>query len=113
MVQVMAGEGLMARLVEFEMQDGGSIVVEVDESVAGPELASTPGEIAGKAAQSFEQAAQRIKAIAGTVLSQVKELGPEAVSVELGIKFSAEAGAILAKTAGEGNCKITLSWKKS
>jgi len=38
-------------------------------------------------------------------------LAPESVSVEFGIKFSAQAGVVLAASAVEGNCKITLSWK--
>ena len=44
-------------------------------------------------------------------MRQVTSLGPETVEVEFGVKFNATAGVILASSAVEGNCKVTLSWK--
>ncbi len=60
---------------------------------------------------SFEEATAKIRPIAQAVLAHVKDLGPQEVTVELGLTFSAEAGVILAKTTGEGSCKVKLSWK--
>jgi hypothetical protein len=100
----------MKREVEFK-HGSGVIVVEVDQTAPrGDQLGATEGTIA-KAKQSFEEAASGIRPIAETILGQVSALGPKHVSVEFGIKFSAQAGVILASSAIEGNCKITLSWK--
>ena len=37
---------------------------------------------------------------------------PDEVSIELGLKFSVEAGIIIAKTATEAYLKISLKWKE-
>ena len=103
----------MSRLVEFPLeQGGGRVVVEVEDSIAGPARVARAGEVAEKAAQTFEDAADGIRSIARTVLDRLVDLGPQTVVVELGVKFSATAGVILAKAASEGNCKITLTWTK-
>ena len=103
----------MARLVQFPLEEGGNIVIEVeDERLSGPVPAATPGELAGEAMMSFEKATAKLRPIGRAVLDQVKDLGPCETKVELGIKFSAEAGIILAKASGEGTCKVTLTWKK-
>lgn len=101
----------MTRLVEFPLEAGGSVIVQVDETETGPVPAATPGEIAARARISFEEATARLRPIAQAVLAQVKDLGPREVTVELGLTFSAEAGVILAKTTGQGSCKVTLKWK--
>lgn len=102
----------MARLVEFPLEGGGSVLVEVDEQVAGPVRAAGPGEIAAKAQQSFQATMSALRPIAESVLSQVRDLGPGSVTLELGIKFTAGAGVVIAKTETEGTLKLILSWKK-
>ena len=46
----------MKRLIEFPLEEGGSIVVEVDEPApeGGVVRAARPGEVAAKAGQTFE-----------------------------------------------------------
>lgn len=101
------------QLIEFPMEDGdGRVVVEMDPTLSGPIPAASPGEIAGRAATTMEEAAAGIRPIARAILNQLTELGPQAVTVELGIKFSAKAGVVLASAASEGHCKVTLSWDK-
>jgi hypothetical protein len=103
---------VMERLVRFPLEGGGSVIVQVDEQRSGPVPSANPGEIATKAKMTFEQAAAQLRPIAKTLLEEVKDLGPHDVEIELGISFSAEAGVVLAKTSVEGNCKVTLTWKK-
>jgi hypothetical protein len=96
--------------IEFS-HDGGVIIVEVDEIIPrGDRLVAREG-VAERATQSFEEAVGGIRPIAETIMRQVAALAPESVSVEFGIKFSAQAGVILASSAVEGNCKVTLNWK--
>lgn len=98
-------------LIEFRSNDG-PIVVEIEQGLTGPLPAASPGEVAGKAKDSFSEAVAGIKPIAEAVIGQLRELGPTETTVEFGIKFSAKAGVILASAATEGQCKITLSWTK-
>jgi hypothetical protein len=108
----------MKRLIEFPLQEGGAIMVEVDSSpaptgktVRGP----TATEVVEKARQSFETSLERIKPVAAAIIAKLRELSdqPEQVSVEFGIKLSAEAGVVLASTGVEANFKVTLMWKRA
>lgn len=101
----------MSKLVEFRLAEGGSVLVQVDDKGSGPVPAASPGDLAAKAKMTFEEAVAKLRPIAQAVLDQVKDLGPREVQVELGLKFSAEAGVILAKTSAEGTCKVTLTWQ--
>jgi hypothetical protein len=102
----------MTRLVRFPLEDGGSIVVEVDEAVAGPVRAAKPGEVIATAGETFERAVAGLRPVVEVILRQLRDLGPETVTVELGVKFGGEAGVILAKSTVEAACKVTLAWKK-
>jgi Trypsin-co-occurring domain 1 len=101
----------MARLVAFPLEGGGQVLVEVEEVAGGPVRAAVrPGEMAETAKRTFDEAVGGIRAIAEKVMAQVRDLGPNTVEVEFSVKFSGEAGVILAKTAAEGACTIKLSW---
>jgi hypothetical protein len=39
-----------------------------------------------------------------------KSLDPDEVSLEFGVKFNATAGAVIAKTSGEGHLTVKLVW---
>lgn len=108
----------MKRLIEFPLQEGGAIMVEVDSSPAptGKTVRGvTPAEVVEKARQSFETSLERIKPVAAAIIAKLRELSdqPEQVSVEFGIKLSAEAGVVLASTGVEANFKVTLMWKRA
>ena len=53
----------MRHLVEFPLQDGGSILVQVDEPApeGGIVKAASAGEVLEKAEQSFEDALEKLK----------------------------------------------------
>lgn len=40
------------------------------------------------------------------------EVRPDEVQVEFGVKLSAQAGAVIAKTGVEGHLKIKLTWTR-
>lgn len=46
----------LKQLLEFPLQDGCTIVVEVDEGAAGTQRAARPGEVAEQVQKSFEEA---------------------------------------------------------
>jgi len=105
-----------SHLIEFELIDGvGYVVVEMDEPVSGVTQAARPGEVAAKASQTFEDAMDRIRPIATTLVSKVRDLAdpPDEAEFEFGLKLTAEAGAILTSAGGEAHCKVTLTWKRN
>lgn len=105
----------MKRLLEFPLEEGGSIFVEV-ESTSLDQLipASLPGDVAAKVALTLEAALDRVQPAAKAIVSKLRGLvdPPDEVSVEFGIKMSASAGAVIASADTEANFKVNLTWKR-
>ena len=106
----------MKRAMEFATESGETVLVEVDDR-AGAEGAmrgTRGGDIAGKAARTFEQALAGIKPAAEAVVSAVGALSekPDEVQVTFGLKLTATV-AMIASTGAEGNFEVTLSWKRN
>jgi hypothetical protein len=107
----------MKHLIEFPLQDGGKMVVEVDEpETPGQVLQASirPGEITERAKETLEDALDKIKPAAQSVINKLRQLHdePDEISVEFGIKLSAEAGAFIASAGIEANYKVGLKWTK-
>ena len=109
---------VMKPLVEFALDDGSSILIEVEDLPrmgADEGLVSIPGQqIIVKAQKSFSDALEKIKPTAATIVDKVRSLPdpPDEVEVKFGIKMAAEARAVVAAASLEGNYEITLKWKK-
>lgn len=106
----------MQRLIEFPLEDGGTVLVELDEPEpeGGVVRAARPGEIAARAGQTFEAALERIKPAAGAIIAKLRSLSdlPDEIKVAFGLKLSAEAGVFVASAGTEANFKVALTWKR-
>ena len=101
--------GLVTALIEMPLEDGGSVVVEMEHASGGVVKAGR-AEVAGRAAQSLESALDSVVPAARAVMEKVAEARPQSVTVEFGVKLSAGAGAVIARTSGECNFKVILRW---
>jgi hypothetical protein len=106
----------MKRLIEFPLQDGSSMIVEVDEpeTFGGVTRTARPSDVIEKAHQTLDDALDKITPAAQTVISKLRGLHdePDEIEVEFGIKLSAAAGAFVASAGVEANYKVTLKWAK-
>jgi len=103
----------MDNLVRFPLSGGDCVVVQLDAPVnEGPLPAANRAGIMRDAQIGFEDAAAKLRPIAQVLLEQTKDLGPDEVRLELSVKFCAEVGIILAKSAAEGHCRLGMIWKK-
>ena len=109
----------MKQLIEFSLNDGTFILVEVNEEDASEKeyTGSRSGrsiEIMRRANHTFEQALDAVKPAADTILRKLRELyeQPDEIEVTFGLKISAEAGAFVAATGIDANYAVTLKWKK-
>lgn len=106
----------MRRLVEFELESGGSILVEVDveDDLADGELvpAANAGELVAMAGQSLEQALSSVRRVAASIIAQLEDLPrkPDEVTVEFGVKLAGKANAVFASGSAEANLNVTLTW---
>jgi len=108
--------GRVGRLVEFPLQDGGSVLVQVDDAAAGGPVTRGLGDrhVTVQAAQTFEQAVSRVQPAAQALIARLRALAdaPDEVGVEFGLELSAEAGAFIAAASSSANFKVSLTWHR-
>ena len=107
----------MKRFVAFKLNDGSTIVVEVDEpeTVGGAvRAARSPKDLLDEAKHSFDEALQKIQVATESAITSLRNLSqkPDEITMEFGFNFSAEFGAIIAKASADANYKVTLNWKR-
>jgi hypothetical protein len=106
----------LKQLIEFSLEDGTSFLMEVDEpeTIAVERVALPSGRLVLKAQQSFEEALDKIKPVASTLISKLRGLNTPAdeVEVKFGLKLTADAGAIFTSVGGEVSYEITLKWNQ-
>jgi len=97
-----------------EQGDAGHVVMEVEENDSGGGRTGKAGQIAATATRSLAESFDQVRGAAAVLLDRLSTLpsAPSTVQVELGVKINAEAGAVIAKTAAEGNFTVRLSWER-
>jgi hypothetical protein len=112
------GSAMVRQLVEFPLQDGGTVVVQVEDGPGGGQLTRGWGDseprVVEQARQTFEQAVGRLQPAVQALLGQLRTLAeaPEQVQVEFGLQLSAEVGAFVAGASTTGNFKVSLTWHR-
>lgn len=103
------------QLIKFPLEEGGFIWVEVNTAeTQGLVPASRGSEVSQEARQTFEAALEKVRPAAQAIIGKLRALHdpPDEVTIEFGLKMSAEAGAIIAAAGAEANYKVTLTWKR-
>lgn len=96
--------------------DEGPVVVEVDSRDPGFRSVARRGEdgeiheVEGR----FESALNNVRGAAISALRTFRDraLDPDAIELEFGVKLSAVAGAVIARTAAEGHLTVKLTWSR-
>jgi hypothetical protein len=107
----------MKRLVQFPLDEGGSVVVEVDEPPAGPVtrgLGPDRSNLVEKADKTFEDATAAVTPAARSLIARVRSIDdpPDEVGIEFGVQLSAQTGAFIASVAAEANFKVSMTWRR-
>jgi hypothetical protein len=100
----------MADVVRYQVGDGSSVLVEVDEDTYGVENVARGSDGVLNAGERLESALASVRAAAQATLDTLTKLSPETVEVEFGIKLAGQAGALIAKTSAEGHFTVKLTW---
>lgn len=104
----------MPELARFTVRGQRSVVFEIDDDGDGIRQAGLgrKGKIVDTQ-QAFESRLSDIRAAASAALSMLGEdLRPDEVTLRFGIKMTVEAGAVIARTAVEGNMEVEMSWHR-
>jgi inner membrane protein involved in colicin E2 resistance len=106
----------MKRLIEFPLEDGSTIMVEVDESKVEDGLvpvSTKPGEVE-KAQTTFEAAVSKIRPVAESVINTLHDIPkrPDEIELEFGLKLNGKTGIYIASVGNEVNFQVRLTWKQ-
>jgi hypothetical protein len=106
----------MNNLVEYQLSDGGSIFIEVEENnntLMGGQPVSMGGQIIRSANEMLNLYAPLVN-FAKDFKEKVKDTISDAdsITLEFGAKIGADIGCIIAKSQVEANFKVSISWKK-
>jgi hypothetical protein len=104
----------MNKLVKFDVEDGATVLIEVEEmKFEGVEPVSKPiDELAAQASQSLGKALDGLTPMIRTLKNRLNALTDPAdeVEVKFSVKLTAEVGAIITHLGGEATYEITLKW---
>ena len=111
----------MANFVEFPLEGGGTILIEVVDDAktqtgfARAGVADATKDIAEKASQSFDSAMENIRKSSNLLVNKLRDLSqpPDEMEVVFALKASGELGNIaVGKGGAEANYSVRLKWKK-
>lgn len=104
-------------IFELPVASGGTVFLEVDERDRGAKTYRGSGSdtVIKAAGETFDSVVGRLRPVADALASQLGSLGhaPNEVSVEFGVKLTADASVVIAKAASDASLRITLSWQNA
>ena len=108
----------MKRLVEFPLDQGGSVLVEVDEPSAGPVVrgfGKDQPSLAERTDKTFEEATASVTPAARSLIKRLRSIDdpPDEIGVEFGVRLSAQTGAFIASVAADANFTVSMTWRRS
>jgi hypothetical protein len=102
----------VSELVRFDAGNGEWLLVETDDDAVGLDrVGRRDADGVVSASTRLEEAVAQVKPAIRSVLATLRELEPDQHEIEFGIKLSAEAGVVIAKTAVEGHFTVKMSWR--
>jgi Trypsin-co-occurring domain 1 len=105
---------MATQLVAISIGSNRTVVVETEDPRADRAGAVARGDVITHAKQTFENFVAEVADIVEPLQQSLREKVAEAheITIELGVKLSAELGVIVAKSQAEANFKISVTWKK-
>ena len=103
----------MGKYLEIPVGDKGTIFVDI--TPAEGFFPAGGGDVIEKVEGAFENAMHTVQVCTEGFFEHIKgfaeEISPQKVTIEFGISFGAEVGAVVTKASGEANFKVCLTWK--
>jgi len=108
----------MKQVVEYASDQGGSILVEVDEASAGPVMRGSGTDrfsLVEKADRTFEDATATVTPAARSLIARLRSIDdpPDEVGIVFGVQLSAQTGAFVASVAAQANFTVSMTWRRS
>lgn len=108
----------MNRVIKYKLSSGEELLVEIHSNNIKENLGMRNVSVEDKANRLVDAAQKSlgrslncITSVGKIILEKVKESGPDKAEVEFGIKFNADANAIISSVGTEANFKIKMIWE--
>jgi hypothetical protein len=104
----------MRRTTSLVLSTGQKVQVELDSEDSDLVRARTPGEVVAMATESLSDILAPIRDAADEVIRTLRTAAarPDRIDVQFGVRLTAEANAVIAKAATEGQILVTLGWER-
>lgn len=112
----------MTNYLEFPLEKGGQIILEVDESEEAlskgglVQASNATDKVLAKVDNTFDSAIENVREAADILLNKLRSLhqSPDEIEVTFGLKASGELGGtfLVAKAGIEANYTVKLKWTK-
>ncbi|RME69812.1 MAG: hypothetical protein D6784_17795 [Chloroflexi bacterium] len=108
----------MIEYIKTQTPDGEPLLIEVAPAAkpgAGFGRQPVPTDVSSESSKdAYNQILSTIRACAHGIIDTLQNLDtpPTAASVDFAIKVDAETGAMVAKSGGDAQFKISLSWRQ-
>src|SRR5690348_6133792 len=105
-------EVYMKHLVKFSLEEGGSIVIEVDEPESEGTVRAGRGDTIINANETLEKALNKVLPVTKSIVEKLRSIGnkPDEIEINFGVKLSTAAGAVIASASAEANFDVTVRW---
>ncbi|MCX5205078.1 CU044_2847 family protein [Streptomyces sp. NBC_00237] len=94
------------------LDDGTSILFEAPDTAEGPVKAGRTGDVIREIPLKVQESLRPVAELARAALDQLRQAGPDEVTIEFGVDMAAEAGAVIAKTATGCHLNVTVTWHR-
>lgn len=105
----------MKRLVEFPLERGGAVLVEVDEPPAGPVMRGIGKDhLAERTNKTFEEVTAAVAPAAASLITlRLRSISspPAEITIGFGVQLSAQTGAFIAAASAAADFKVSLTWR--
>jgi Trypsin-co-occurring domain 1 len=98
--------------VELPLEEGGTVLVEVDDSRRPVTRGGAPSDVVTRTGETLEHVLGRLGPAVRGIVSELRTTAawPNEVEIEFAVKLSTDANVIIARTGGEANFRVVLRW---
>ncbi|WHP59451.1 CU044_2847 family protein [Arthrobacter sp. KFRI-F3372] len=102
----------MTEVVRYEV-GSGTVLVEVADNSYGVEHPARNEQGILDAGRRLEDALAAVRPAAAAAVDAMREIAPEHMEVEFGVKLAGTAGAVIARNTADGHFILRMSWSAS
>lgn len=111
----------MTGITTIELQDGSLLRVETTAPLGAPTPSGDPYEpigrqrradAVGEAGDTLRDAVDRVRPAVQDILDSLRSIPrrPDRITLEFGVKVTAEAGVVIARTSAEAHFTVGMEW---